>query len=97
MADNIGKFWQTLISGDRAHRMDRVIEKLAASDRVTLTVERLPEGKMRVTSGSWDNEKVLSPGQVLDQVPDVPNVDNRLHIAPKPRKPDESDPPIEPS
>ncbi len=40
-------------------RLDRVIEKLATSDKVILTVERLPEGKMRVTSNSWDHEKVF--------------------------------------
>jgi hypothetical protein len=30
---------------------------MATSDEVTLTVERLPEGKMRVTSRSWDHEE----------------------------------------
>ena len=38
---------------DGPFRLDRVFEKLATSDKVTLTVERLPEGKMRVTSNSW--------------------------------------------
>ena len=50
LADNIGKFWQTLISGDRAH----LIEKLATSEKVIFTVERLPEGKMRVRFDSCD-------------------------------------------
>jgi hypothetical protein len=31
-----------------------------------LTVERLPEGKMRVTSNSWDGEKVLFRNEVLE-------------------------------
>jgi hypothetical protein len=35
---------------DGPFRLDRVFEKLATSDKVTLTIERLPEGKMRVTS-----------------------------------------------
>jgi hypothetical protein len=30
---------------EASFRLDRVIEKLATSDKVTLTVERLPEGK----------------------------------------------------
>ena len=47
-------------------RLNRVIEKLATSDKVTLTVERLPEGKMRVTSNSWDGEKVLFRNEVLE-------------------------------
>src|SRR6266566_3394903 len=38
---------------DGPFRLDRVIEKLATSDKVTLTIERLPEDKMRVTSNSW--------------------------------------------
>ena len=47
---------------------------------------------MRVTSGSWDGEKVFLKGQVLE----VRNVDGRLHVARKVRKPDEWDPPIAP-
>jgi hypothetical protein len=53
---------------DGSFRLDRVIEKLATSDKVTLTIERLPEGKMRVTSNSWDHEKVFAPDQVSRSV-----------------------------
>jgi hypothetical protein len=45
-----------------------------------------------VTSGSWDGEKVILKGQVLE----VRNVDGRLYVARKARKPDEWDPPIAP-
>jgi hypothetical protein len=38
----------------------------------------------------------MREGDLRDQVLDVPNVDNRLHIARKPQKPDEWDAPIEP-
>jgi len=38
---------------DGPFRLDRVFEKLATLDKVTLTIEQLPEGKMRVTSNSW--------------------------------------------
>jgi hypothetical protein len=38
----------------------------------------------------------MREGDLRDQVLDVPNVDNRLHIARKPQKPDEWDPPIQP-
>jgi hypothetical protein len=61
--------------------LNRVIEKLATSDKVTLTVERLPEGKMRVTSGRWDHEKVFAPDQVLE----VRWINSRLHVARKER------------
>jgi hypothetical protein len=46
---------------------------------------------MRVTSGSWDGEKVI----LRDQVLEVRNVDGRLHVARKERQ-DQWDPPIEP-
>jgi hypothetical protein len=73
--------------------LEKVLDRLATSEKTTIVVERAPGGKMRVTSGSWGRRE----GDLRDQVPDVPNVNNRLHIARKPRKPDESDPPIEPS
>jgi hypothetical protein len=47
---------------------------------------------MRVTSGSWDGEKVLLPDQVLE----VRNVHGRLHVARKPRRYDEWDPYVPP-
>jgi hypothetical protein len=37
---------------------------------------------MRVTSGSWDGEKVILKDEVLE----VRNVDGRLHVARKPRQ-----------
>ena len=46
--------------------LNRVIEKLATSDKVTLTIERLLEGKMRVTSNSWDHERIFARDQVLE-------------------------------
>jgi hypothetical protein len=53
-------------------------------------VERQPDGKMRVTSNSWDGEKVF----LRDQVLEVRCVEGRLHVARKARRPDEWDPPI---
>jgi hypothetical protein len=38
---------------------EKVIEKLATSDRITIVVERQPDGKMRIASTSWVGEKVL--------------------------------------
>jgi hypothetical protein len=45
------------------------LEKLATSDKATIVVERLTDGKMRVTSGSWDGEKVILRDQVLEVRP----------------------------
>jgi len=57
-----------------------------------LTIERSPEGKMRVTSISWDHERMFAGNQVLE----VHWVDGSLHVARKERHHDEWDPPIEP-
>jgi len=74
---------------------EKVLEKLATSDKISIVVERQPDGKMRVTSGSWDGEKVFFRDQVLE----VRCVDGRLHVARKPRQYDEWDryvPPYDP-
>ena len=65
----------------RTDSPEKVLEKLATSDKATIVVERQSDGKMRVTSGSWDGEKVF----LRDQVLEVRNVDGRLHVARKPR------------
>jgi hypothetical protein len=72
--------------------VEKVLEKLATSEKTTIVLQREVGGKIRVTSGSWDGEKVILKGEVLE----VRNVDGRLHVARKARKPDEWDPPIEP-
>jgi hypothetical protein len=71
---------------------EKVLEKLATSDKATIVIERQSDGKMRVTSGSWDGEKVILHDQVLE----VRNVDGRLHIARKPREYDEREPYVPP-
>ena len=45
---------------------EKVLEKLATSDKATIVVERQSDGKMRVTSGSWDGEKVILRDQALE-------------------------------
>jgi hypothetical protein len=45
---------------------EKVLEKLATGDKATIVVERQSDGKMRVTSGSWDGEKVILRDQVLE-------------------------------
>ena len=75
----------------RADIEEKVLEKLATSYKATIVIERQADGKMRVTSGSWDGEKVILRDQVLEDR----NVEVRLHIARKPRHHDERNPPIE--
>jgi hypothetical protein len=63
----------------RADIEEKVLEKLATSDKVSLIIERQPDGKMRVMSGSWGREKVI----LRDQALEVRNTDGRRHIADK--------------
>jgi hypothetical protein len=72
--------------------VEKVLEKLATSEKTTIVIDRQPNGGMRVTSGSWDGERVILKDQVLK----VRNVDGRLHVARKAKKPDEWDPPYKP-
>jgi hypothetical protein len=71
----------------------RDLERLATSDKATIVIEKQPDGKMRVTSGSWDGEKVLLKDQVLKVR--LANADTRLHVSRKTKTPDEWDPPYE--
>jgi hypothetical protein len=66
----------------------------ATSDRITIVIERQPDGKMRVTSTSWDGEKVLMRDQVLEVR--YASADGRLHIARKLKHHDDWDLPNEP-
>ena len=72
---------------------EKVLEKLATSDRITMVVAREPDRKMRVTSTSWDGEKVLMRDQVLEVR--YATAGGRLHIARKVKRHDDLDPPIE--
>jgi hypothetical protein len=58
---------------------------LATSDKTTIVIERQPDGKMRVTSGSWDGEKIFLRDQVLEVRHAVP--DAWLHVARKTKAP----------
>ncbi len=64
----------------------------ATTDKITLVVSKEADGKMRVTSGSWEGEKVFSRNQVLE----LRNFEGRLHVSRKERHHDDWDPPIEP-
>jgi hypothetical protein len=59
---------------------EKVLEKLATSDKVTVVIERQPDGKMRVTSRSY----VI----LRDQVLEMRKVDGRLHTIRGGRRPD---------
>jgi hypothetical protein len=72
--------------------LEKVLEKLATTDKVTLVCEKSPEGKVRVTASTWSSEKVILKGEVLE----VRNVDGQPRVARKAKHHDEWDPPIEP-
>jgi hypothetical protein len=44
-------------------KLEKVLEKLAVTDKTTLAIEKAPEGKVRVTSSSWASEKVILKGE----------------------------------
>jgi hypothetical protein len=74
----------------RVDSLEKVREKLATTEKTTIAIAREAGGKIRVTSGSWEGEKVILKDQVLE----VRNVDGRLYVSRKAKKPDEWDPPI---
>ena len=39
---------------------------LLKADKVVLVIERISDGKIRVTTMSWDDAKVILPNQVLE-------------------------------
>jgi hypothetical protein len=41
-------------------------EILIKADRVSVVFERIADGKIRVTTSSWDDAKVILPNQVLE-------------------------------
>jgi hypothetical protein len=69
------------------HIGEKVLERWATSDRTTIVIEKQPDGKIRVTSASWEGEKVFSRDQVIEVR--HANADGRLHVARKTKAPDE--------
>jgi hypothetical protein len=43
-------------------------EILLKADKVTLHLERIEGGKIRVTTSTWDDAKMILPNQVLEAV-----------------------------
>jgi hypothetical protein len=41
----------------RTEKLEKVFGKLATTDKATIAAEKAPEGKIRVTSGSWDSRR----------------------------------------
>jgi hypothetical protein len=39
------------------HIGEKVLERLATSDKTTIVIEKQPDGKMRITSGSCEGER----------------------------------------
>jgi hypothetical protein len=64
-----------------------VLEILALSEDTQVVIARLPDGKMRVTSKSWDEAKVILPDQVLE----LRMVEGRIRIARKEKRRDAGD------
>ncbi|MGA7229313.1 MAG: hypothetical protein WBX95_00050, partial [Xanthobacteraceae bacterium] len=67
----------TLGVGVSTDTLEKVLDRLAVTDKATLVFERAPESKILVTSGSWDGEKVI----LRDQALAVGNVEGRTSHA----------------
>jgi hypothetical protein len=64
--------------------LKKVLERLATSDKTTIAIEKQRDGKMRVTSGSWDGQKIFLKDQVIEVR--HTNADGRLHVARKTKR-----------
>jgi len=62
-------------------------EPIALTEKTTLILERLPEGKIRVTSNAFNGEEKVI---LADQVLEVRMTGGRIRIARKPREGGES-------
>jgi hypothetical protein len=81
-------------TGVSQQKPEPVLDVLALTEDTVLVVTRLPEGKFKVTSKSWDAEKVVLPDQVLE----LRMLAGWVRIAKKARRPDSGDlpPPVDP-
>ena len=62
-------------------------EILLKTEKHTLVLEGLGDGKIRVNASGWDDAKVLLPDEVLE----VRANGKQPHVLRKPRRPDEVD------
>jgi len=62
-------------------RVDKVLEKLAKTDKVTVSLEALPDGKIRANTRASGDAKVLLRNEVLE----VQVIDGQLRLACKER------------
>ena len=60
-------------------RLHKVLEKLAQTDKVTVSLEALPDGKIRANTSAWSDAKVLLRNAVLE----VRTLDGQLRLARK--------------
>ncbi len=74
-------------------KLGPVLDVLALTEDTVAVVTRLPEGKFKVTSKSWDAEKVVLPDQVLE----LRMLAGQVRVAKKARHRDSGDapPPVE--
>jgi len=73
--------------------MKNRVDILALSDKATIVLEKLADGKMRATSTSFTEDKMILPNEVLE----VRSVQGHIRIARKVREYDDNDPKPVPS
>jgi hypothetical protein len=72
-------------------RPEKVLKKLAVTDKITLVLEHVKggkNGKIRVSATPWEDARVVVDGEVLE----VRALDGQLRISVKERHYDDGDP-----
>ena len=62
------------------------------SDKVTVSLVALPDGKIRANTSAWSEPKIILRNEVLE----VRTIDGQLRLARKERFHDDGDLPVEP-
>jgi hypothetical protein len=68
-------------------RVDKVLEKLAKADNVMVSLEALPDGKIRANTSAWGDAKVLLRTEVLEVRVITGSFDWRAKSVPRRRRP----------
>src|SRR5437868_15301215 len=71
---------------------EEVDAPIAKTDKVTMSLEALPDGKIRANTSAWGDAKVQLHNEVLE----VRAIDGQLRLARKERFHDDGDLPVEP-
>ena len=76
-----------IFASQAGEKIDTVIDTLAFTDDTAIVVSKLPDGKFKAASKSWDEAKVILPDQVLE----IRMIEGRIRVARKEKRRDTGD------